>query len=355
MIKVLVVDDSATFREFLKRTLNSDPEIMVTATACGGEESIAAVKRNPPDVVTMDINMPGMNGFEATRRIMELRPVPIVIVRGNRNTKVSETVSQALEAGALTVVTRPTGVRHLDHKPTVDEFIKTVKTVSKLKLRHRPPKINLPVRTDSTASLFQPEIVINPKVEVTLVAIGASTGGPVVIRDILSELPRDFAVPILIVQHMSAGSAASFAEWLSHSTGMPVRLARPHERPRAGHVYIAPDSHHLGIDSEGYIKLSTNPPENGIRPSVAHLFRSAAINLGPKAIGVLLTGMGSDGSEELKYMQSSGAVTIAQDKESSAVHGMPGVAVNMNAANYVLPASKIPALLVSLVNLTRKK
>src|SRR6185369_15586913 len=149
MIKVLVVDDSATFREFLKRTLNSDPEIMVTATARGGKESIAAVKRNPPDVVTMDINMPQMNGFEATRRIMELHPVPIVIVRGSMNPKVSETVFQAIEAGALTVVTRPTGVRHPDHEATVEEFIKTVKTMSKL---------NVPVRANSTKRLFRPEI-----------------------------------------------------------------------------------------------------------------------------------------------------------------------------------------------------
>ena len=348
MIKVLVVDDSATFREFLKRTLNSDPEIMVTATAGSGAESIAAVKRNPPDVVTMDINMPRMNGIEATRRIMKLYPVPIVIVRGNTNPKVSETAFQAIEAGAVTVVIRPTGLRHPDHQATVEEFIKTVKMVSKLELLRRTPK-------DPTEYLFEPEIVINPKVEVKLVLIGASTGGPIVIRDILSELPRDFAVPILIVQHMSPGSAESFARWLSHSTGMPVSLARHHERPCAGHAYIAPDNYHLGIDSECHIKLSQSAPENGIRPSVAYLFRSAAINLGPKAIGVLLTGMGSDGSEELKYMQSSGAVTIAQDEESSVVHGMPGVAVKMNAANYVLPASRIPAALVSLVNLTRKR
>src|SRR5215831_17463437 len=159
MIKVLVVDDSATFREFIKRTLNSDPELNVTATASSGEEAIRAVRRNPPDVVTMDINMPRMNGFEATRQIMELHPVPIVIVRGNTNPKVSETVFQAVEAGALTVVMRPTGVRHPDHEKTVAEFINTVKKMAKVKALRRVPKSDLFVRAE-------PEPVIDRKIPV---------------------------------------------------------------------------------------------------------------------------------------------------------------------------------------------
>jgi two-component system chemotaxis response regulator CheB len=181
------------------------------------------------------------------------------------------------------------------------------------------------------------------------VAIGASTGGPPVLQKILSGLPQDFPVPVLIVQHIAQGFTEGFAEWISNASGFPVRVALHGERLAPRHGYVAPDGFHLGLESGLRIALSGLAPENGLRPSVSYLFRSIAQVLGPAAIGVLLTGMGKDGAEELKAMKEKGAMTIVQDEASSVVHGMPGEAIKLGAATYVLPPEGIVAMLADVV------
>jgi two-component system chemotaxis response regulator CheB len=345
MIRVLVVEDSPVVREFLTYILGTDPDIKVAGTAHNGEESLEAVERIKPDVVTMDIHMPKLNGFDATRRIMETCPTPIVIVSGSSTSEEVVTTFRALEAGALAMVPRPKGIGHPEHEATARELVQTVKLMSEVKVVRRWPRSK-----SGGAVPTAPRVTISQtSAETRLVAIGASTGGPLVLQTILSKLQSEFPVPVLIVQHMSPGFTEGFAEWLTQSARFPVGIAGQGETMLPGHAYVAPDGFHLGVRSVGQMVLSAEAPENGLRPAVSYLFRSVAKVYGASAVGVLLTGMGRDGAEELKLMREKGAVTIAQDKESSVVAGMPGEAIKLDAATYVLPPERIAAALTSLV------
>jgi two-component system chemotaxis response regulator CheB len=345
MIKVLIVEDSPVVLEFLAYILDSDPEIEVTGTARNGEEGVEAVERLKPDVVTMDIHMPKVDGFDATRKIMELNPRPIVIVSGSSTREEVSMTFRALEAGALAIVPRPKGFDHPGHKETAREFVRMVKLMSEVKVIRRWPRSKV-----SGVIPAVPRLKTNKgQAEARVVAIGASTGGPVVLQTILSRLHRDFPAPVLIVQHMAPGFTEGFIEWLAQSTNFPVHLAAEGQTMLPGHAYLAPDGFHMGAQASGRIALSKDQPENGLRPSVSYLFRSVARSHGAHAVGVLLTGMGKDGAEELKLLKESNAVTIAQDKESCVVYGMPGEAVELGAARYVLTPEKIAAALQTLV------
>jgi two-component system chemotaxis response regulator CheB len=343
-IRVLIVEDSATVLTFLTHILGSDPNIEVAGTASDGTEALDAVIRTKPDVVTMDIHMPQMNGFDATRQIMETHPTPIIIVSGSTATQEVATTFRALDAGAVAMVPRPRGPDHPDHETTARELVQTVKLMSEVRVvkrwpRHRtearipvPPK----VRNDTAAGKIQ------------IVAIGASTGGPVALQTILSGLEKDFPAPVLIVQHMAPGFIQGFVDWLAQSCNLAVRIAGHGDSLLRATAYVAPDGVHLGVQA-GRIMLSKDAPENGLRPSASYLFRSVANVYGGRALGVLLTGMGKDGAAELKLMKDQGATTVAQDRESSIVYGMPGEAVKLDAASYVLPVDKIAAALQSLI------
>ncbi len=346
-IRVLIVEDSLVARELLSHILDADPGIQVIAAVPNGEEALKAVAMEKPDLITMDIHMPGMDGFETTRAIMETNPVPIVIVTGSCDMRELDSSFKAIEAGALAVLQKPQGVGHPDHKKDTLALVSMVKLMSEIKVVRRW------ARTDRNRSAAQREtaknLVLQP-VAVKVVAIGASTGGPPVIEKILSRLPPDFTVPVLIVQHMAEGFIGGFAEWLGQTSSLPVHVPFNGTITRPGHVYIAPDGNQMKIDSSGRICCSSDDPENGLRPAVSYLFRSVAEVYGRAAVGILLTGMGKDGAAELKLMKEKGAVTIAQNEESSAVFGMPGEAVRLNAARYVLPADRIAEVLASLVS-----
>jgi two-component system chemotaxis response regulator CheB len=234
-------------------------------------------------------------------------------------------------------------LNHAEFEVGSRELLQTIKLMSEIKVVRRIP------RAAREAAHFPTPATAAPGAEIRAIAIGASTGGPPVLQRILSGLPRDLPVPLLIVQHIAAGFVRGFAEWLSGASSFPVHIASPGEVPLPGHGYTPPDGLHLGLDSGARIVLSDLPPENGLRPAVAHLFRSVAQVLGPGAAGVLLTGMGKDGAKELKMMRDRGAITIAQDEASSVVYGMPGEAIELGAAAYVLPPEGIAALLTTLV------
>lgn len=346
MIKVLIVEDSKVVQEFLAHILTSDPAIQVVGVADNGEEALEAVKQKRPDVITMDIHMPKVDGFEATRAIMETAPTPIVIVTGSLKAKELASSFRAVEAGALAVVLRPPGIGHPEHGTAAGELIRTVKLMSEIKVVKRHPA----ARGRALPPTAKME-VRRADVQIQAIAIGASTGGPLVLQQILSGLPRDLPVPVLMVQHIAAGFIKGFVEWLSGTTRFPVRIASDGEYPLPGHGYVAPDGFHLGIGNGPRIVLSDHAPENGLRPSVAYLFRSVAQTLGPRAAGVLLTGMGRDGAVELKEMKDRGAVTIVQDEESSIIFGMPGEAVALNAHTYILSPDKITTLLGTLAEI----
>jgi two-component system chemotaxis response regulator CheB len=345
VIKVLVVEDSPVARELLVYILDSDPEIKVIGTVNNGIQALEALKEKTPDVITMDIHMPEMDGFEATRVIMETAPTPIVIVTASENPREVGTSFRAIEAGALAVVPRPQGLSHPEFKTNATELLQTVKLMSEVKVVRRWHKTRSGLSTPR-----QPEFDVNGRQrDIKVVAIGASTGGPIALQTILSELPKDFLAPTLIVQHMAPGFTSGFVEWLNQTTRLSVHLATPGEVMLDGHVYVAPDGFQMGVKVAGRIALSHDASEHGLCPSVSYLFRALAEVYGAQCIGVLLTGMGKDGAAELRSMKMRGAVTFAQDGESSVVHGMPGEAIKLDAATYVLPPEKIAAALQTLV------
>ncbi len=347
MIKVLVVDDSPVMRELLSYIINSDSKLQVIGVATNGEEAIKAAKELRPDIITMDLHMPKMDGVEATRIIMETCPVPIVIVSGNNKVTEINYFFQLLEAGAITVLLRPPGIGHKEHIKESAKLVKTLRLMSEVKVVRRISR--QPAKLAFTNKSFNKNSTdLNSAAEI--VAIGASTGGPQALQLIISGLPKNLPFPILIVQHIAPGFIQGFAEWLSKSSGLPVRVAVNGEKLLSGVCYIAPDGFHMGVGYNSQIVLSSHEPENGLRPSVAFLFRTVSQIYGSKAIGILLSGMGKDGADELKIMRDNNAITIAQDKNSSVVHGMPGEAIKINAANFVLSPEKISEYLSEIAN-----
>ena len=344
MINVLISEDSPTSRDFLGHVLKTDPHIQIIDMVSNGEEAVAAVAKRKPDVIMMDVHMPGIDGFEATRRIMQVQPVPIVIMSETLVDQVAAT-HQAIEAGALAFLRHPPGFDHPDHAASVAELLQIVKLMSEVKVVRRWNR-GEHVRPISVPDIKYAEL---PRSDVRLIAIGASTGGPVVLQHILSVLAPSLNVPLLIVQHIAPGFVQGLTEWLGQSCGLPAHVATDRELALPGHIYIAPEDFHMGIDKNGRIKLVDDAPVHGLRPSVSFLFHSVAEAMGPNAAGVLLTGMGSDGADGLKLMRDKGAITIAQDETSSVVHGMPGVAIRLNAATHVLPPQNIAELLKRLL------
>ncbi|MFZ1011489.1 MAG: chemotaxis-specific protein-glutamate methyltransferase CheB [Candidatus Sulfotelmatobacter sp.] len=351
MIRVLVVEDSPTVREFLLQILRSDPAIEVVGTAETGEEALEAVARTQPDIITMDVHMPKMNGFDATRRIMETHPTPIVIVSGTTDFTDTSKAFRAIESGALAVLQKPSGAGHLDHEQGVSELIRTVKVMSEVKVVRRWPR-SRPAEVAPEPALCKEIRLPAAQSQPKIIAIGASTGGPPVLQTILAGLPQSFPVPILIVQHIAAGFTQGFVEWLAQSSSLPVHIPAHGQSVLPGQAYVAPDGLHMGVGTDGRVQLRSDEPENGLRPSVACLFRSVAKAYGQSAVGVLLTGMGKDGAWELKLMKEQGAVTIAQDQDTSVVHGMPGEAIRLGGATYVLRPEKIYLALTSLAGKT---
>ena len=348
-IKVLIVEDSAVVRDLLVHILSSAPGINVVGTASSGEDALETNRRTQPDVITMDIHLPKMDGFETTRRIMETQPTPIVIVSSRPNLKEAAITFQMIEAGALAVVETPPGVGSSEHQAAAANLLRTVKLMSEVKVVRR--WVRPPQRTGVRIYPISKQLELKRQADdIKIVAIGASTGGPIALQTILSNLPRDFPVSVLVVQHMTRGFTSGFVEWLNGSCVVPVRVARDGERICPGQVYVAPDDAHMKVGHGETILLTQDELENGLRPSVSQLFRSIATVYGRNAVGVLLTGMGKDGSQELKLMKEKGAITIAQDRESSVVHGMPGEAIKLEAATYVLSPDKIAAALTSLLN-----
>jgi len=353
VISVLIVEDSPVARDYLRYILEADPGIRVAGVAESGEAALALLAVRTPDVILMDIHLPGIDGFETTRRIMASTPVPIVVCTASTRASEMHTVMRAIEAGALAAVKKPRGLADPEAGADALALVRTVKLMSEVKVVRRwtrtPPT---PAPAAAVAAAVAASVAAAPyaagALDAAVVAIGASTGGPPVIAQILSRLSPSFPAPILVVQHISAGFTVGLAEWLATASGMPVSVARGGETPLPGHVYLAPDGLHMVIGPRGQLQTTEHAPVNGLRPSVGVLFRSVAERFGPRAIGVLLSGMGRDGADELKLMADRGALTVAQSEESCVVFGMPGEAVRLGAARLVLAPEHIAALLNGL-------
>lgn len=331
MIRVLVAEDSVTTRELLVEILRSDPEVQIAGEAKNGVEAVEMTRRLKPDVVTMDIRMPQMDGFEATRQIMVEVPTPIVIVSGSLDVREVEVSMHALRAGALTVLPKPPGPESPDFEKQSRRFIDSIKAMSQVKVVRRWAER---ARQEPRPQPL-PGVRNGPRPRV--VAIAASTGGPAALARILSELPGDFPVPVMVVQHIARGFVDGFAAWLNTTASLKVTVAKDGEPLCARTVYVAPDDGHLGATDRSTITVPTDPPIDGFRPSATFLFESVARVFGTSAIAVILTGMGRDGVAGLRAVRETGGRVLAQDEESSVVFGMPGAAVSEGLVDAMLP------------------
>lgn len=352
-IKVLVVEDSTVMQELLVHILSGEDDLEIIGRVKNGYEAIEFIKKSIPDVITMDVNMPIMNGLVATRRIMETTPIPIIIVSDAINPGDVNATFKALEAGAVSIANKPKAYGSKFYFIYAKELCQKVRLMSEIKLVRRIPYVknfqSAEEIVQSAAQFNKGKAAANTNAAATgasIIAIGASTGGPVVIEKILSSLPKGFPMPIVIVQHITSGFTLGFSEWLNSTSSLPVLIAEEGMKIDQGNCYIAPDGHHLKVTRSGHFALSDEPPVFNLRPSVSYLFRSVAEVFGPSSIGILLTGMGRDGADELKIMKDHGAITIAQDKDSSVVYGMPGEAVKINAARFVLSPEAIISFLI---------
>jgi two-component system chemotaxis response regulator CheB len=333
VIRVLVVDDSPTVRAMIAAVLQSDPAITVVGQAGDGAQALAMVEQMRPDLITLDLQMPVMDGLATTRAIMAAHPTPIILMTGS---SVKEDVAlsfEALRAGALAITDKPSaGAESLAVQWT--RLVETVKALADVRVvRHRPLNGVSPVRGAPK--------VARPHARAGAIGVGASAGGPKAVRDLLLSLPVSVPIPVLVVQHIAPGFTSGFAEWLEREIGSSrkVVVAQQGVVPRAHVVYLAPDGAHLGVTAGGALQLSDGPPVGGFRPSATFLFASLAKALGAAAIGVILTGMGSDGVDGLRALHAAGGAVIAQDADSSLVHGMPGAA----EAAGIVQASMQPA------------
>ncbi|HEV7783777.1 MAG TPA: chemotaxis-specific protein-glutamate methyltransferase CheB, partial [Thermoanaerobaculia bacterium] len=313
MIGVLLVDDSPSVRAVLRRFFAKTRDIRVVGEAVDGAQAVQMVIDLQPQVVVMDLQMPVLDGYAATERIMAVRPTPIVVLTSRANRNQMQTAFEAMRRGALEVLPKPEDTP--SWQQLAESLPETVRTVA---LAQTAP------RTARRARPVGPEALLDWPRELRWVAIGASTGGPAAIRELLDEVPADPPVGFLIVQHIASGFELGFADWLNKEFPFDVRLAQDGEVLRRGMVRLAPGGAHLRLEAGGVLRLdSQTPARRGHRPSVDDLFQSCAENCPRQVAGVLLTGMGSDGVEGLLALRKAGGITLVQDEASCVVFGMP--------------------------------
>ena len=339
-IRVVVTEDSAVARALLIAILDETPGFELVAAVPDGAAAVDAVARLRPSVVTMDLHMPRLDGVEATRRIMREVPTPIVVVTASSEVD-GRLTYDALAAGALSVVAHPVGPSDARFAARRDALLAELRLMAGVRVvrrieRAEPPESTPPVSTR------------RPVRPVQVVAIAASTGGPAALYRLLRDLPRDFTLPVLVVQHMSEGFIDGLARWLSDVAPGPVRVARNGDALTAG-VLLAPDGTHLRVTAEGTVRLDAGPLIGGHRPAATALLDSVAEVYGDRAIGVVLTGMGRDGVDGLARLRATGAVTLAQDAASSAVFGMPRAAVEAGVVERVLSITEMGPAIAAMV------
>lgn len=341
-IKVLVVDDSALVRKLITEMLAGDREIEVIGTASDPFAARERIKQLNPDVITLDVEMPRMDGITFLENLMRLRPTPVVMV-SSLTQRGADVTLRALELGAIDFVPKPKVDVAGSLTTYADELITKVKVASKARVNARAsgPRTLASVDPRRSADAVLPPMSSRNVLRTTdrIIAVGASTGGTEAIREILEALPPD-SPGIVISQHIPAAFSKPFAERMNRCSPMAVCEAQDGQQILPGHVYIAPGDRHLLVERDGAryrCRLSDGPHVNRHRPSVDVMFRSVAQNVGPNAIGVILTGMGEDGARGLKEMGEAGAPTVAQDEATSVVWGMPGAAVKLGAAKFVWP------------------
>lgn len=369
-IRVVVVDDSALMQRFITNMLQRDPAIQVVGVASNGREAIEVVQRLRPDVVTMDVRMPVMDGLATTEHLMAYCPTPILVLTASLASYEVDITFKMLGAGALEVVEKPHGGDSQTLERAARDLVRRVKILSRVKvvthLRGRrrtpgdgllpqPASLNDQTLTQSAPSTSPTDAALVPPVSSAfdglrspVVVIGASTGGPRVIHQIIAGLPRSFPAAVLVVQHIAEGFSEGMAEWLASAGTLPVCVAQEGSPIRAGEVLVAPDRRNLLVTPYGAVHLS-DAPLLIQRPSIDVTMQAVAEVYGSRAVGVLLTGMGRDGAYGMRSLHRRHAYTIAQDEASCAISGMPRAAIQLGVVREVLPPSAIAPRLVEVV------
>lgn len=377
-IRVLLVEDSPVALVILKRILATSPDIEVVGTARHGREALELIPKLQPQVICTDYHMPQMNGLEFTEEVMVRFPRPILVISASVQAEDTQTIFKMLNAGAVDVFPKPRSPSVEEYELLKQELISKIKILSGVTVftRHRrnsnfttlvdrttrttesnrqavkletKSTISVP-RPAATNSLFQSSYS-KPKI----LSIGASTGGPQALNNILSQLPINFPLPILCVQHISEGFLQGLVDWLGSECQMPVKIANFGELPKPGVIYFPPEGRHLELDNFGKFICNNSPPVSGHRPSVTVTFNSVAKCYGAANIAVLLTGMGRDGADGMLAIAQAGGITIAQDEASCVVFGMPREAIALGAAKHILPVNEIAAMLLRQLKIPNGK
>ncbi|HXY78113.1 MAG TPA: chemotaxis response regulator protein-glutamate methylesterase [Candidatus Acidoferrales bacterium] len=350
-IRVLVVDDSAFMRTALSRMITSEPDMAVAGTAGCGSEALSQIASLDPDVVTLDVEMPGLGGLETLRRIMADFPRPVIMI-SSLTERGAEITLDALSAGAFDYVPKHLSSASLDIAHVRQDVVAKIRAATLSRLRkglalHRKPACSSALESRTATS-------VSP----TIVALGTSTGGPKALQEILPMLPRDLPVPVLIVQHMPPGFTAPFAQRLNSLCSVTVRQAAEQEPILPGVVYVAPAGMHMTVErcseSSAVVCLDTQPVNCLHMPSVDVLMKSVAKSYGSSAMGIILTGMGSDGAQGMKAIQREGGLTVGQDEASCIVYGMPRACAEMGILSRVVPLSQVVAQILQATNYRKR-
>lgn len=343
-VRVLVVDDSLFMRTAIARTLAAAGPFDVVGQARSGADALAQVGKLQPDVITMDFNMPGMNGAEAVRALMQQRPTPVVMFSAHTRQGAKETFD-ALAAGAVDFVTKPAGEVSVDLGKVTEELTRKLLAAAAARPRAAapsPPPPASPRASSSGTSI--PRTTLSgglPK----LCVIAISTGGPAALGELIPALPPELRIAIIVVQHMPAGFTGPLAERLDAQSRVTVREAQAGDRPLAGSVLIAPGDRHLELDDRGMVMLTDGPPVNGCRPAADVTMLSAVKVYGRRTLGVVMTGMGKDGAAGALAIKRAEGKTCAQDQETSVIYGMPRAAIDAGAIDEVVPLGDLAAWL----------
>ena len=339
-IKVLIVDDSAFMRTALSRMVGSDPDLWVAGTAASGAEALQKIASLDPDVITLDVQMPGLDGLATLRRIMAQFPRPVIMVSSSTEKEAGITFD-SLEAGAFDYVPKQLSPTSLDILHISEDLLAKIKGAAEGS--HAGDSVTLQRKPPSACGLIAPQTV---HLAPAIIALGVSTGGPKALQDILPTLPDDLPVPILVVQHMPPGFTAPFAERLNKLCAVSVCEASHGEVVQPGVVYIAPAGFHITVDRQPDLRtlicLSEERENQPHMPSVDVMMRSVAAGFRSLAMGIIMTGMGSDGAQGMDAIHRAGGLTVGQDEASCAVYGMPRVCAEMGILDRVVPVAQIP-------------
>jgi two-component system, chemotaxis family, protein-glutamate methylesterase/glutaminase len=338
-IRVLLVEDSKVVREFLEHIIAHDPRLEIAGSVESAEEALRILDRASPDVISMDIRLPGMNGFEATRRIMSERPTPIVVVSASVESADLRITMNALQAGALTVLEKPVGTSSAEYAALAERLCTQLAIMSQVKVIRRRGGLREAPRTNAPADARPGDY--------RMLGIVSSTGGPSALAQLLGRLGPDFPLPIALVQHITGAFLEGFAAWLESVCPFSVVIVKDRVVPAPGIIYLPTRDRHLRAEY-GFLRVDAGDPVCAQRPSGTVLFESMANAFGSHALGVLLTGMGEDGARGMLQLRSSGGYTIAEGESTAVVYGMPAEAVRFGGVCESLP---LPAIATRLRDL----